>query len=140
MAKNTQQPEESTSSEAPAETKVVKVTINGQVKDVTCKLVKSGPYSKKSYVYKDEDGNLLFEGYEVKHYCKDNKTFIKHPNTNKETYFDEQGNQIPKPKKEQDLTKKAKNDRINAIKAEIAKLKQDILVKEAELGRILTEE
>ena len=139
MAKNTQQPEVSTSSEAPAETKVVKVTINGQVKDVTCKLVKSGPYSKKSYAYEGEDGNVLFEGYKVKHYCKDNQTFIQ-DGKGKNTYFDEQGKQIKKPKKEQDLTKKAKNDRISAIKAEISKLKQDILVKEAELGRILTEE
>lgn len=139
MAKNTQQPEVSTSSEAPAETKVVKVTINGQVKDVTCKLVKSGLYSNNSYAYEGEDGNVLFEGYKVKHYCKDNQTFIQ-DGKGKKTYFDEQGKQIKKPKKEQDLTKKAKNDRISAIKAEIAKLKEDILVKQAELGRILTEE
>lgn len=62
MAKNTQQPEVSTSSEAPAETKVVKVTINGQVKDVTCKLVKSGLYSNNSYAYEGEDGNVLLKG------------------------------------------------------------------------------
>ena len=97
MAKNTQQPEVSTSSEAPAETKVVKVTINGQVKDVTCKLVKSGLYSNNSYAYEGEDGNVLFEGYKVKHYCKDNQTFIQ-DGKGKNTYFDEQGKQIKKPK------------------------------------------
>lgn len=139
MAKNTQQPEVSTSSEAPAETKVVKVTINGQVKEVTCKLVKSGVYRNNSYAYEDEDGNLLFEGYKVKHYCKDNQTFIIKNGKGKKTYFDEQGKQIQEPQK-QDSPKKAKNERISAIKAEIAKLKEDILVKQAELGRILTEE